>query len=38
MLTFQNIVNELKPFIKKNNEFLKKVAKAELELFKKAKK
>lgn len=38
MLTFQSIVNELKPFIKKNNELLKKVAKAELELYKKAKK
>ena len=38
MLTFKNIINELKPYLKKNKELLKNIAKEQLLLYKKAKK
>jgi len=38
MLTFKSIISDIKPFVRKNNELLKKVAKEELKLYNKAKK
>ena len=38
MLTFKNIINELKPYLKKNKELLKSISKEHLLLYKKAKK
>ena len=38
MLTFRNIINELKPYLKKNKELLKNISKEQLLLYKKAKK
>lgn len=38
MLTFKNIINDLKPFVKKNKELLKNISKEQLLLYKKAKK
>ena len=38
MLTFKNIINELKPYLKKNKELLKNISKEQLLLYKKAKK